>query len=650
MPLVEMQKIFLFAHRQEKDRVINLLRDLGTVELVDLKESNAWEKVESLLVPEQADEEVARLESRLGEVRYCLDFLQRYFPERKSFIQQFVGAKANLSSREYEQYISNHEKIKDIYRACRAIDENLNELRNEETRSRNMLLGLSPWADFSLPLEEVTDSKRVCMRLFTVPTENRPSLQDSLARTAPDHYLKLIFTDKDQSCLFLVFLTEDMEPVQETLKEAGVAEISFSGISGTTAEALEALNKKLAGIQDERDALVKKVEELLDHRLHLMAFFDYLEAERAQKEAVNNLARTETSFLMEGWIPASQVFNLEKALADKTETAILTAHDPGPEEKVPVLLQNRRYADPFEFVTKMYSTPGQHELDPTPLMAPFFFIFFGICLSDAGYGIVLSLIALFAFRKLKLEGAGRQLIKLLFLGGISALIFGALMGSWFGDLIGLEPLWFNPLDDPMGMLIFCFGLGIIHIFFGMGVAAYQSIKNGKILDAIFDQGFWFVFLIGLISLAFPQFSEIGKWVAIGGAAGLILTQGRKQKGIFKKFFGGLLSLYDVTGYLSDVLSYSRLFALGLATGVIASAINTMGGLLATSFIGIIIMIILLIGGHLFNLIINTLGSYVHTSRLQYIEFFGKFFEGGGRSFKPFGKTSKFVEIIEEREA
>lgn len=223
------------------------------------------------------------------------------------------------------------------------------------------------------------------------------------------------------------------------------------------------------------------------------------------------------------------------------------------------------------------------------------------------------------------------------------------MGGWFGDLIKLRPLWFNPLDDPMRMLIFSFVLGFIQIFFGMGVRAYQEIKAGRVLDAVFDQGLWFVFLIGLVSLALPQFSAAGKWLAAGGALGLILTQGRSQKGLIKKFFSGLLSLYDVTGYLSDVLSYSRLLALGLATGVIATAINTMSGLLAGSVPGVIIMVFFLIGGHFFNLMIGSLGAYVHTSRLQYIEFFGKFFEGGGKPFQPFCNTTKFVDI-EEGEA
>lgn len=649
MPIVEMKKIFLFSHQQEKDTVIDILRDFGAVELVDLKESSAWEEMKSLLVPEQSAEAVTRLESRLGEVRYCLDFLQRHFPVQKSFVQQFTGAKINLTPEEYVDYISRGEQIKEVYRTCREIDEKLTNLRNEETRCHNLLQGLAPWAGFSLPLGEVKNTGRLEMHLLTVSVEDLPVLQKSLREKAPDHYLEVVFSDRELAYLFLIYLVDEAKQVQEILKETGTAEVFFPGISETASQAISSLQEKLVNIQHEKAEQIKKAEELLRHRPHLMAYFDYLDGERAKKEAVNNFARTKTSFLLTGWIPGPKVSELQNKLAEETETAVLVVRDPEPEEKVPVLLQNSGTTDAFEVVTRLYSTPSRHELDPTPLMAPFFFLFFGICLSDAGYGIVLSLLALFIARKLKLGGMGKQLIKLLFLGGISSLIFGVLMGSWFGDLLKIRPLWFNPLDDPMRMLIVCFVLGFIQIFFGMGINAYQSIKAGRVLDALFDQGFWYIFLIGLVSLASPQLSAVGKWLAIGGAAGLVLTQGRSQKGLFKKFFSGLVSLYNVTGFLSDVLSYSRLLALGLATGVIASAINTMGGLLARGIVGMIIMVIVLMGGHFFNLIISALGSYVHTSRLQYIEFFGKFFEGGGRAFRPFCKTTKFVEIG-EREA
>lgn len=649
MPIVDMQKIFLFAHQQEKDTVIKILQELGTVELVDLKESSTWGEMESLLLPEAAAEGAAQLESRLGEIRYCIDFFQRYFPVRKSFMEQFTGAKLNLTPEEYADFISRGEEIQDVYNSCREVDEGLTSLRNEETRCYNLLMGLTPWAGFSLPLEQIENTERLRMRLLAVPVEKLPALQKDLAEKITEHYLETVSTDRETAYIFYICFAAEMVQTQECLKDAGAAEVQFSGITGTVDQAINELNEKIEAINQKKETLRQRVEELLVHRPHLMAYYDCLEIERSQKEAVSNLARTKTAFLLEGWVPEPLVTDLEKILAEKTETALLVVQDPGPEENVPVLLQNGRVTDAYEVVTRMYSTPSRHELDPTPLMAPFFFVFFGMCLSDAGYGVILSLLAYLLTRKIKLKGMGKQLIKLLFLGGISAFFAGILMGSWFGDLINIKPLWFNPLDDPMRMLIVSCILGGIHIFTGMGVQAYQNIKRGKILDAVFDQGLWYVFLIGLVLLFLPQWGAIGKWMSIAGAAGLVLTQGRSQKGIFKKFSSGLVSLYDVTGFLSDILSYSRLLALGLATGVIASAINTMGGLLSGSVVGFIVMIILLIGGHSFNLIINTLGAYVHTSRLQYIEFFGKFFEGGGSPFQPFCKTTKFIEI-EEREA
>lgn len=649
MPIVEMKKLFLFAHQQERDMILEFLRDFGAVELVDLKESSAWDRMKDLLEPEQSAEELARLESEVGEVRYCLDFLQRLFPLQKSFVQQFTGAKINLTPQEFADYISRGDQIKELYGACRQIDEKLTNLRNEETRCHNMLQNLAPWAAFSMPLGEIKATARTEMLLITVPVDALSTLINSLQEKAPDHYLDTVFSDKESAYLFLIFLKDEAKQVQEILKEVNGAELSFPDIFETPAEAISSLQEKLVLIQQQKEEEIKKAQDLLKRRPLLMAYFDYLEGERAKKEAVNNFARTKSSFLLTGWIPAPKVSELQKTLAEKAETALCVVADPEPGENVPVLLENSGAADAFEVVTRLYSTPNKHELDPTPLMAPFFFVFFGICLSDAGYGIVLSLLALLISRKLKLGGMGRQLIKLLFLGGISSLIFGMLMGSWFGDLLKIKPLWFNPLDDPMRMLIVCFVLGFIQIFFGMGINAYRSIKAGRVLDALFDQGLWYIFLIGLVALAFPQFAAAGKWLAVVGAAGLILTQGRSQKGLFKKFFSGLVSLYNVTGYLSDVLSYSRLLALGLATGVIASAINTMGGLLARGIVGMIVMIIVLMVGHFFNLIISALGSYVHTSRLQYIEFFGKFFEGGGRAFRPFSKTTKYVEIG-EREA
>ena len=649
MAIVEMKKVFLLAHSHEREKIIELLQRLGIVEIEDISTSKTWDEIGSLMDPGQAAADLADIEARLGEARYCLDFLQRHYPVRKGLLEQFTGGKISLSSDEFSSFIEQKEQMREIYLACRDAEEKLTAMRTAGTRIQAALTELEPWAGFPLPLEEIADTKRVQMQLIAVPGESAASFKEMLEDKVPAGFLQEISRGKDQVYGLLIWLAEEAAAVSALFKETAVNPVAFPDLTGTAAQNIAALEEKAAELQREEEAVISGIETLLGERTRLMACYDYLDRERARKEIVQNFARTESSFLIEGWVPSPALPDLEKYLENETETAVLVARDPVPEENVPILLQNRGPAEPYEVVTRMYGYPHKNELDPTALLAPFFFLCFGICLSDAGYGIILALASYFLSRKLKLAGMGKQLLNLLFLGGISSTIFGVLMGSWFGDLIKIKPLWFNPLDDPMRMLIFSFGIGVFQIYCGMAIKAYRSIKEGKILDALFDQGGWYLFLTGLILLILPQTRTVGQWMAIGGAAVLILTQGRSQKNPIMKFLSGLLSLYDVTGFLSDVLSYSRLLALGLATGVIATAINSMGGLLPKGPVGFLALAILLAGGHLFNLLISGLGSYVHTSRLQYIEYFGKFFDGGGKAFRPFAVDTTYVQV-EEGEA
>lgn len=647
MPIIEMKKVFLLGHRQERENIFNVLHDLGSLELMDIKSSEAWEDFETLVEPEHAGEALSQTETALSELRYCLDFLHRYYPVKKSFIEQFTGSKLDLSESDFNDYIARLEQARGVYNSCHDAEEKMARIRNEETQTKNLIEELEPWADFSVPLEELGRNSFTVLGFYSAPTDNEESLQASLAEKVPNHYFEKISSGTDYLYFFFAGLIEEEQERQEIFKENTVAAVSFPGMTGTASDNIESLHKKAEDLNSEREAVLKEVEALLEHRPMLMACYDYIANELQKHEAVTNLARTENSFLLEGWAPAPVLSDLEQAVEDKTETAILTSRDPEPGENVPVLLHNQGPVEAYEVVTKLYSTPKRSELDPTPYMAPFFFVFFGICLSDAGYGIALSLLALYVSRKLKLEGMGKQLIYLLFLGGISAFIFGILFGGYFGDLIKLPPLWFNPLDEPMRMLFYCFGIGLFHVYFGMAVQAYRNVKAGQPMSAVYDQGFWFLFINGLIiMMALPELASVGQWLALAAGAGLVLSQGRHQSGIVMKFMSGLLSLYNITGYLSDVLSYSRLLALGLASIVIATAINAMSEMVAGTIIGSVIMVLILIGGHAFNIIISTLSSYVHTSRLQYIEFFSKFFEGGGKAFKPFRAQTSYVDVTE----
>ncbi len=649
MAIVEMKKVYLFAHRAEKEEMVRALQSLGLVEIRQVEEKPTWKgcgKLHSIQEPEA----LHRLETRLNEIKYSLDLLARHFPLKKGFVEQFAGSKLSLTPTEFSTYGAQDQEADRVYQACRQIDERLTALGNEETRIENLLEELEPYQGLNLPLKELGDSKGVSVRLGSLPMASLADFQETLAQEAPETHLQILKQDKEQAYIFLIYL-RDCPPVEAALKEQNWTDLPVPAeLTDTPAQCLAQLEETLSEQQEEHRQIRAQVEELLPQRPRLMAYYDYLALQRDRLAVADNFASTDQAVLITGWARAADIGQIEKHLAQVSETATLLAEDPAEGELPPVALKNGPLVEPFEAVTNLYSTPSPREVDPTPALAPFFFVFFGITLGDAGYGILLTLLSLVLLKVMQPKGMGGQLIKLLALGGGAALGFGILTGSWFGDMITLPPLWFNPLDDPMKMLIFSMALGLIHLFVGMGIQAYRSIAAGKIWDAVFDQGFWYLLLIGLLLLAAPAAAGIGKVLAIAGAVGLVLTQGRSQKNIIMKFLSGLLSLYDLTGYLSDVLSYSRLLALGLASGVIAVAINTMGRLVGSAgVIGFVVMIIILIGGHFFNLIIGTLGAYVHTSRLQYIEYFGKFFEGGGKAFTPFKINTQYVDL-EEREA
>ncbi|MBU2617772.1 MAG: V-type ATP synthase subunit I, partial [Euryarchaeota archaeon] len=428
--------------------------------------------------------------------------------------------------------------------------------------------------------------------------------------------------------------------------------VTFPELTGTPSEVQARIDAKLARIGKEREGIQAEILNLLKYRPKLLAVYDHVYIEREREDVIKNLAKTEASFLIEGWIKKKDVETLKQRLRSVSSAVEISTRDPEEGEQVPVTLENITIVDPFEAVTEMYSQPKYTEIDPTPLVTVFFIIFFGICLSDAGYGIMLSTLSILMMKKYNMGSTGKKFLRLLFIGGISSFFFGVLSGSWFGDLLRMPALWINPVDDPITMLVFALILGLIQIFVGIGVKMYNNIRRGNIKDAVFDQLTWSILLSGLVLIILAEMDiiSIGKipyGVTGFGALSLVLTQGRHQKGMVKKIVVGLASLYGIIGYFSDVLSYSRLMALSLATIVLAMVFNTIAFIMKDIYlVGIFITAMVLIVSHFFILIIGTLGAFVHTMRLQYVEFFSKFYVGGGKKFSPFRMDTKYIEIEE----
>jgi V/A-type H+-transporting ATPase subunit I len=443
------------------------------------------------------------------------------------------------------------------------------------------------------------------------------------------------------------------------------------------AQRIKEIEEEIARTQTEIEKTAGKIRSYADRREEIRFVSDYF-AIRAEKYGViSQLLQSRRVFFLEGFVPAAQAQDLASRLERRFDVAV-EIKNPGKKEKPPILLKNNGFASPLEGVTESYSLPGKKEIDPTFLSSLFYYILFGIMLSDAGYGILLFVATGVILVKFggKMEEGMKKTMRMFFFCGIATTFWGFMFGSFFGDAVsvigqtffgkgtdfGLKPLWFAPLDEPMRMLTFCFIIALIHMFVGLGAKAYMLIKEKKIMDMVYDVVLWYVLLISCIVflLTVPTMAEMLSVSSLPAplktpmmvlmvisAVGIILTGGRESKNWVKRILKGLYALYGISGWLSDILSYSRLLALGLATGVIAQVFNSMGSMGGSSIPGAVMFIVVFLIGNVLNLAINALGAYVHTNRLTYVEFFGKFYEGGGKKFRPFAANTKYYKFKED---
>ena len=436
----------------------------------------------------------------------------------------------------------------------------------------------------------------------------------------------------------LVCLKEKLADATEALRPFGFAISGSKGLKDTAAENIVRAEDRLQELAAEKEHLIEKITDKAPHRKELKMTVDLLGTKIARAEAAERLLGTQRAVSLIGWVPVPEEKKLASILSEYDCAWELSDPEPDETKQVPVSLKINKLTEPLMMVTEMYSLPAYDGVDPNPLIMPFFTLFFGIMYADMGYGVILFILGILGSKLLKPRGGMKYATGLLVFCGLTTIIFGALFGSLFGDavpvfaenILGISQveLWnaIDPLEQPMVMLVASLGLGVIQIIAGMAVKAYMLIRDGKWMDAIFDVGSWWLLFAGI------AIGALGMtwWVCIAGAAALLLTQGRDKPSIVGKFIGGLASLYDITGYLGDILSYSRLMALLLASSVIASVVNVLGSLSGS----IIVFIIVFLIGHVFNMAINIIGTYVHAARLQYLEFFGKFYKGRRARVRP----------------
>jgi V/A-type H+-transporting ATPase subunit I len=652
MAVAEMRRVTIVGHQSLLDSVMSTLQRLEVLQVDDVAETLSPEGTTLFTDSPPSGNSFVQLEEQAARVRSALDLLDQHFRAPRGVIETFAGVRYAVEENEYRRWAGSGEHTATSVSQAQELKERLRRLQVKYSTILEDLEALSPWQALDVAVAEVSDTQLFRVQLGEIAVNNAQEFAQELEAVTPAAGYEVIAESRDGISILLYYPRKYEEQLQASLRDVNWTPAVLPSTTSTVAETIVSLEKRLQTIAAEQEEAISAVSTLVEERLALYAREDELRNHIEREETKSLLGYTSRLFVMRGWARLRDIESLRLAMSEVSPAIVVEDEPPGPDEPHPVDIENPRVIRPFEVVTRVAGLPQPGALDPTPFLAPFFFIFFGLALGDAGYGIVLSILSLWLARRANAVGLGLQLMHMLAICGISTVVAGALTGSWFGDLLGIPPLWFSPMENPLPLLVLSIGLGVIQIFAGLAIKGYDSIRKGHLFDAICDQGLWLVFLTGLVLLLvagyLPQWPHAGlvaRYLAIGGAAGLVLTQGRREKNPIKRLLSGLLSLYGVSGYMSDALSYSRLLALGMAGGVIGMVINDMGRrLFAIPFLGWILTIALLVVGHLLNLLINLISAYVHSSRLQYVEFFTKFLEAGGKPFKPLSERHRFLVV------
>ncbi|MCI8514594.1 MAG: V-type ATP synthase subunit I [Lachnospiraceae bacterium] len=639
MSIVKMKRLKLIALNEQRDDLLAGLLRVGCVEVTEPEGELSDPEWAALAHRDSAS--IMEVKSRANALSSALDALKKYAPVKSGLFELREGIT--------EEEFFDEERLKKAEGVAEKINEEVREISQifaRENRLKGQAASLTPWKDLDWPLEQ--EGTTFVNTYFGVCPSGVDfgKLQNDLAAAVPEAELLLVHEDKEQKYLFLMAHKSAAEEALEALRPNSFSTVRFKDVKGTAAGNLSALDAQLKEMEEDRKRRADGIASYKEERQNLKICQDRMKQELSKQMARENFLTNGTVLFMEGWVAGTGVAKLEEELAKYCCAYELT--DPGKDEKPPVLLKNPAWVEPMNMVVEMYSLPAYNGVDPDPLIWPFFVFFFGLMFADVGYGLIMLIACLVIRKKYKPKKTMGYICGLGILLGISTTICGALTGGFFGDAIpviaenffGKEiKMWslVSPLENPMTILYFGIGLGIVHMFFGMCVKIYMGFRDGEAMEAILDVVPWWLFLGGIAVFALTG-SALLIWI---GVASLVLTQGRHKKGIIGKFFGGVLSLYDVTSWLGDILSYSRIMALMLATTVIASVVNILGSLPGN----IIAFVLIFAFGHIFNLGINVIGTYVHAARLQYLEFFGKFYKDGGVPFKPLTYDTKYVDIV-----
>ena len=647
MAIVKMNKFTLLAFESKKEALLEKLQEFSNAEFINLQDENLLEQNEILseLKKDIIDSDIAKWEEQLSKVKFALQFLKDYVP-KQSLVKTLRTEKLSLTMDELKEKVesSNWESV---YEKVKEKEEGIARLDNEKTKLQTAVSSLTPYEAFDAPLSFLKELKETSYFLGSVANQ----YEESLISELNDCYVEIISKTNQDTYFIALCNKANKDSVEEALRGFGFTPFKTDE-EETPLKLIHEYNDRIGLIESDKFIIKEELSGFEEGMKKLQLAYEYYSNLVSRKSVSTNFLRTESTTLIQGWVPTKFNEKLTAIVKDILgEDYYLNFEDVKDEEidDVPIKLENNDLNDSFMSITEMYALPKYDEIDPTPIVTPFYLVFFGMMVADMGYGLLMLIGTIIALKYLKFDDGMKKMIKFFHYLSYPTIAFGAIYGSFFGDLIPLPKL-IDTTADVMTILVLSVVFGAIQIFFALGVKAYVLIRAGKPLEAFMDAGSLAITLISLGLLAggmmgnIPMLGTIGKIGAIAGSVLIVITQGRSAKTTGGKVASGLYELYGITGYVGDLVSYTRLMALGLSGGSIAGAINLImdmiPGPLGTFLFGPLIFVIF----QTVNLGLSLLGGYVHSLRLTYVEYFGKFYDGGGRAFKPFKSNSKYINL------
>ena len=647
MAIVKMNEFSLYFLKEDKGKILDELQAFGGLEFSDFekysfeenRDESLMKALENFKYLKQDDDDILN-EQSLNKLKYCLEVMKPYVP-KQSMLKSLTDDKVEVKYEDLRKIVlsSSWEKI---YDDIKEINTKITSLDSDYLKCVSDIESNRCWENLSSPIRDYKNLKSVSCFFGNISRQFEQEIIEKFQTDFKFSSVDAVSCTQQDSFLAIIVHNDMKQEAVDYLRTKGF-NFQVLDFDEKVSDYLRNLENRKILIINEKNKLLDKIKEYEHKYLDLQMAYEYFNSNVYKSSVSQKFLESESILICEGYLEADNVESFKKSLSNAVGSNFyleIKEIDLNNSADVPIKLTNSSVVAPFEGVIEMYSYPTYSEVDPTPVISIFFIVFFGMMLADAGYGLLITIFSAFLYAKSKTKDK-KNTYKMFIFTGISTIVWGILYGAYFGDFVQRflkinVPVVLDVNKDIMTIFIISIAFGFVHLILGLIMKAIVYVKNGKSVEILYDVLPWLLVL--------PFFnSSVATWMLVIGVVILLFTQGRDSENLVGKIGGGVYGVYGITGYVGDIISYSRLLALGLASGFIANAFNIMGGLIPFPF-NIIVTPLMLVPLHLFNLAINALGTYVHSARLQYLEFFGKFYAGGGRKFMPFGYTDQYIRV------